>query len=60
LITLGQTVSVLPLTIDGSGYGQLDLHGLGTEVDTAVLVIAAVAPSTTQAAAYRYTIEAIK
>jgi hypothetical protein len=60
LITMGQTVSVLPLAIDGSGYGQLDLHGLGTEVDTAVLVIAAVAPSTTQAAAYRYTIEAVR
>jgi immune inhibitor A len=60
LITMGKMVSVLPLTINDSGYGRLELHGLGTEVDTAVLVISAIAPSTTQAATYRYAIEAAK
>jgi immune inhibitor A len=58
LIALGQTVSVLPLATDDSGYGRIELRGLGAEIDTAVLVIAAVAPSTTQAATYRYAIEA--
>jgi immune inhibitor A len=60
LITLGKMVNVHALAIDDSGYGRADLHGLGAEVDTAVLVIAAVAPATTETASYRYSIRELR
>ena len=56
LITVGQTVSIHALTVDDSGYGRAEIRGLGTQIDTAVLVIAAVAPATTEIAPYRYSI----
>jgi len=60
LITVGQTVNVRALAIDDSGYGRAEFHGLGAEVETAILVIAAVAPATTETAPYRYSIQELR
>jgi hypothetical protein len=57
LITVGQRADVHTLTVGDSGHGRAEIRGLGKEIDTAVLVIAAVAPATTEAAPYRYSIQ---
>ena len=60
LITVGQAVNVDRIVVDESGYGQAEIRGLGTEVNTAVLVIAAVAPATTEPASYRYSVRELR
>jgi immune inhibitor A len=60
LLTVGQTVSVHTLAVDESGYGRAEIRGLGTGINTAVLVVAAVAPATTETAPYRYSIQELR
>jgi hypothetical protein len=57
VIALGRTTKVIPVPLDEAQQGQVLLQGLGEDVDSAVLVISALAPVTTQAAAYEYTIQ---
>ncbi|HMQ54825.1 MAG TPA: immune inhibitor A [Anaerolineae bacterium] len=54
VIELGDEVTVRPVTLDESNYGTLQLEGLGTTVDKAVLVISGVSPVTTEPASYEY------
>lgn len=60
LITVGQTVNVRALVVDESGYGRAEIRGLGAEINTAVLVVAAAAPATTETAPYRYSIQTLR
>jgi hypothetical protein len=57
LITMGRTFQVLPMSLDETQRGQLELQGLGGDVSSAVLVISAIAPVTTEVAGYEYTIQ---
>ncbi|MFQ6058479.1 MAG: hypothetical protein ACE5MB_06350 [Anaerolineae bacterium] len=54
LIELGAETRVRPLALDEHQRGQLVIEGLGTEVERAVLVVAALAPVTTEVASYQY------
>jgi immune inhibitor A len=56
VITLGDSVGVQRLALDEQNRGRLTLSGLGTDLDRAVLVISALAPSTTEPAVYSYSI----
>ncbi|MBL7201278.1 MAG: immune inhibitor A [Anaerolineae bacterium] len=66
LITFGRQTRVLHVPLDEMQRGRIELRGLGqrsadksvddADVDSAVLVIAAWAPVTTEIAAYEYTI----
>ncbi|MGI8586705.1 MAG: hypothetical protein ACR2M0_03335 [Chloroflexia bacterium] len=46
-------VKIETLTIDASGHGSLTIPALGSAVSQAVLVISAMAPTTTETAGYR-------
>ena len=52
-VSTGVTVRQMPL--DGT-QGQLVVRGLGSQVDHAVLIIAALAPATTEVAGYQFTV----
>jgi hypothetical protein len=54
--TPGQ-MHVLRMSLDDTQRGRLEVRGLGETVDRAVLVIAALAPSTTEVATYEYAID---
>ena len=56
LIVMGDEPRVVRMPLDEEQRGRLELRGLGREFDTAVLVIAAMAPVTTEVAAYEYEI----
>jgi immune inhibitor A len=56
LITIGQETHVDRVALDDQMRGTATITGLGEEVDRAVLVVSALAPSTTEAASYTYTI----
>lgn len=56
VITLGKQAQVLTLELDSTQTGSLTLRGLGSDFDSAVLVISALAPSTTEVASYTYQI----
>jgi hypothetical protein len=60
LITLGQQTRISHMSLDEGQDGRLELRGLGSEVDSAVLVISALAPVTTEVATYEYTIRPLK
>lgn len=60
LVTLGEELQVLPLPIDGTGTGSVELRGLGSEFDSAVLVVSALAPVTTEVASYEYAIQPVR
>jgi hypothetical protein len=45
------------MSLDETQRGQLELRGLGGEVRSAVLVISAIAPVTTEVAGYEYAIQ---
>lgn len=60
LVTLGRQVQVISMPIDQAGYGQLEIRGLGKEIESAVLIISALAPVTTEIAAYEYAIRLIE
>jgi hypothetical protein len=56
LITLGRALDVVSMPLDQEQRGTLEIRGLGTEFDSAVLVISAMAPVTTERAQYEYAI----
>jgi immune inhibitor A len=56
LITIGDQVRVERMTLNEQMHGTLAVHGLGQEVDQAVLVVSAMAPATTEMAVYSYRI----
>jgi hypothetical protein len=57
LVTLGQQSEVVRMDLDESQRGRLELRGLGKEIDSALLVISALAPATTQLAHYEYSVQ---
>ncbi len=59
IITLGKQVEVFRMELDEENQGGWELRGLGRQFDTAVLVIAALAPTTTEWAEYHYQIETL-
>jgi len=59
VILLGQETQVLRLDLDAAQHGTLTLRGLGRDFDSAVLVISALAPSTTEVASYTYRITVV-
>ena len=54
LLTLGTQVRVERMALDEQMHGTITIAGLGQDVDQAVLVVAAMAPATTEWAAYSY------
>ncbi len=60
VILLGREVEVLKLELDAAQTGSLALRGLGSDFDSAVLVISALAPVTTETASYTYQITVLE
>ncbi len=58
LITIGQGTRVERMALDDQMHGRMTVAGLGQEIDRAVLVVSALAPATTEWAAYSYRITA--
>jgi immune inhibitor A len=56
-ITLGEEIGVQQLLVDESGRGEWILPGLGDGVSQAMLAISAIAPATTEKAAYTLALE---
>jgi immune inhibitor A len=56
LIVFGRQVRVLRMVLDKQQRGSVELRGLGSDAESAVLVISALAPATTEVASYRYEI----
>jgi immune inhibitor A len=54
LIVFGRQVRVLRMVLDEQQRGSVELRGLGSDAESAVLVISALAPATTEIASYRY------
>jgi hypothetical protein len=48
------------MSLDEAQRGRLEVRGLGREAQEAVLVISAMAPVTTEVAAYEYSIKPLK
>jgi hypothetical protein len=53
-------IGVLNMPLDETQHGRLELRGLGNEIDSAILVISALAPVTTEVAGYEYTIQPLQ
>jgi hypothetical protein len=56
LISFGQDTRVERMALNERMGGRLQVRGLGREVDRAVLVVSAIAPATTEWAAYSYSV----
>jgi immune inhibitor A len=56
LITIGEETHVERISLDEQTRGKMSIAGLGQGIDRAVLVVSALAPSTTESAAYTYQI----
>ncbi len=56
LIIMESKPRVVRMSLDERRHGRLELHGLGRDFDSAVLVISALAPVTTEVASYEYEI----
>jgi len=56
LITMGEETQVQQMVLDSLSHGTITITGLGHGVDQAVLVVSALAPSTTEPALYDYRI----
>jgi hypothetical protein len=54
VVEVGTKVTVRQMPLDSANRGQLTVRGLGAEVDHAVLIIAALAPATTEVAEYQF------
>jgi hypothetical protein len=57
LITFGSERQVLPMALNARNRGTLTLGGLDQDLKRAVLVVAAIAPKTTEPASYVYRID---
>jgi immune inhibitor A len=56
LVTLGDQPAVRQVLLDAKQAGSLTLGGFGRQTDWAVLVVAALAPVTTEGASYQYSV----
>jgi immune inhibitor A len=56
LITIGEETHVERISLDRQMRGKMRIAGLGQDIDRAVLVVSALAPSTTESVAYTYQI----
>jgi hypothetical protein len=56
VITFGPETRVERVHLDENNRGAMTIRGMGDDVKRAVLVISAVAPATTEWAAYEYKI----
>jgi immune inhibitor A len=56
LITLGKQTRIERMALDEQMHGTMSVAGLGTDANRAVLVVSALAPSTTEPASYSYRI----
>jgi hypothetical protein len=54
LVTFGDQPAVRQVPLDANQTGSLTLAGFGGQTDWAVLVVAALAPVTTEGASYQY------
>jgi len=57
LISIGRQTQVQRMALDEMQRGRIELRGLGDRIDSAVLVISALAPVTTEIAPYEYVIQ---
>jgi immune inhibitor A len=60
LIEWGAVTRLRPVELDEAQSGQLVIEGFGGEVERAVLVVSALAPKTTELAAYQYSVEPVR
>ena len=60
VIEFGATTTVEELELTENQEGRLVVEGFGDELDGAVLVIAALAPSTTEIASYEYSVDLLE
>jgi hypothetical protein len=58
LVTYGASTQVQPVELDSQNAATIDLSGLGTEYEKAVLVVVGLADGTMEPAGYRYDVEA--
>lgn len=58
LVTVGETVQVQRLPVDGAGYGKWNLDPPASDTKRLLLIVAATTPITRESAAYRLNIEA--
>jgi hypothetical protein len=56
VITIGREIRVEPMELDGQNRGTIPITGLGDDIDQVILVVSAMAPATTEPAAYSYQI----
>ena len=54
LVTMGDTPQVEEITLDGQNHASIDLPGLGTDYQNAVVVVVGETDGTTERAGYRY------
>ncbi len=57
LVAFGRQISVSRIELDEMQRGSIKLRGLGSDLDSAVLIISALAPVTTEMASYEYVID---
>jgi immune inhibitor A len=56
VISFGKETTITEMELGDTQAGRIVIAGFGTEVDRAILVVAALAPSTTQTAGYQYSV----
>ena len=56
LITFGAETEIQKMELGDNREGRIVIEGLGTDVENAVLVVAALAPATTEVASYEYSL----
>jgi hypothetical protein len=59
VMAFGERMQVLEMELDETQSGSIELRGMGDVVDSAVLVLSALATMTTEVASYEYTIEVL-
>lgn len=60
VLELGARTTVVEMDLDDTQEGQFVIEGFGDHVDGAVLVISALAPSTTEIASYQYSVHSLE
>lgn len=56
VITLGAETEIQKMGLGDNREGRIVVEGLGTDIEKAVLVVAALAPATTEVASYQYSV----
>jgi len=60
VLELGARTTVVEMDLDDTQEGRFVIEGFGDHVDGAVLVISALAPSTTEIASYQYSVHSLE